>query len=49
MVQVNILHTVDYIIGEEPKCDGLYMSSPGSGTIWRYGLVGIHVSLWMWA
>jgi hypothetical protein len=27
-------------------CGGLSMPSPGSGTIWRCGLVGIGVSLW---
>ena len=30
-------------------CDGLCMLGPGSGTIRRYGLVGVSVSLWMWA
>jgi hypothetical protein len=36
-------------------CDGLYILAPGSGTIWRCGLVGIGdldgvgVSLWVWA
>ena len=31
------------------RCDGLYILGPGSGTIWRCGLVGIGVSLWVWA
>jgi hypothetical protein len=30
-------------------CDGLYMLGPGSGTIRRCGLVGVGVSLWVWA
>ena len=30
-------------------CNGLYMLSPGSGTIWRCGPVGVGVSLWVWA
>jgi hypothetical protein len=30
-------------------CDGLYILGLGSGTIWRCGLVGIGVSLWVWA
>jgi hypothetical protein len=25
------------------------MLGPGSGTIWRCGLVGVGVSLWAWA
>jgi hypothetical protein len=29
--------------------DGLYMLDHGSGTIRRYGLVGVGVSLWRWA
>jgi hypothetical protein len=29
--------------------DGLYMLGPGSGTIWRCGLVGVGVSLLAWA
>ena len=28
--------------------DGLYMLGPGSGTISRYGSVGVGVSLWVW-
>jgi hypothetical protein len=39
-----------YLDGQEdigdfffPKCHGLTMLSPGSGTIWRCGLVGIGV------
>jgi hypothetical protein len=31
------------------QCDGLYMLSPGSGTIRRCILVGVGVSLWCWA
>jgi hypothetical protein len=27
-----------------PNFDGLYILGPGSGTIWRYGLVGIGVT-----
>ena len=27
------------------KCDGLYMLGPGSGTISRYGLVGVGMAL----
>jgi hypothetical protein len=34
--------------GQGVECDGLYMLSPGSGTIWRCGLVGAGVSLWAW-
>jgi hypothetical protein len=30
-------------------CDGLYMLDPGSGTIWRYGPVGVGVALLEWA
>jgi hypothetical protein len=30
-----------------PRCDGLNMLGPGSGTI-RCGLVGVGVSLWAW-
>jgi len=30
-------------------CDGLYMLSPGSGTIRRCSLVGVGVLLWSWA
>jgi hypothetical protein len=30
-------------------CDGLYMLGPGSGTIWRCGLVGIGMLLQVWA
>ena len=30
-------------------CDGLHMLGPGSGTIRRYGPVGVGVALWMWA
>jgi hypothetical protein len=29
--------------------DGLYMLGPGSGTIRRCGLVGVGVSVWVWA
>ena len=28
---------------------GLYMLGPGSVTTWRCGLVGLGVSLWVWA
>jgi len=31
------------------SCDSLYMLVPESGTIWRYGLVGVGVSLGVWA
>ena len=35
---------------EVPPCGGLNMLGPGSGTIWRCGLVGGSVSLWWgWA
>jgi hypothetical protein len=30
-------------------CDGLNMLGPGSGTIKKCGLVGVGVSLWVWA
>jgi hypothetical protein len=30
-------------------CDGLYMLGPGSSTFRRCGLVGVGVSLWIWA
>jgi hypothetical protein len=33
--------------GQGP-CDGLYVLGPGSGTIWRYGLVGIGVTWLEW-
>ena len=29
--------------------DGLYMLSPGNGTIRKYGPVGVGVLLWVWA
>ena len=29
---------------DEGWCDGLYILGPGSGTIWRCGLVGIGVT-----
>ena len=35
--------------GQGVECDGLYMIGPGSGTIWRCGLVGVDVSLLAWA
>ena len=35
--------------GQGVECDGLYMLSPGSGTIRRCGLVGVGVSMWVWA
>ena len=31
-----------------PSCDGLYILGPGSGTIWRCGLVGIGVTWLEW-
>jgi hypothetical protein len=31
------------------QCHGLYILGPGSGTIWRCYLVGVGVSLWVWA
>jgi hypothetical protein len=34
---------------EKVSCDGLYMLSPGSDPIRRYGLVGGSVSLWVQA
>jgi hypothetical protein len=34
---------------KELSCYGLYMLSPGSGTIKRCGPVGVGVSLWAWA
>jgi hypothetical protein len=30
-------------------CDGLHMLGPGTGTIRRYGPVGVGLSLWVWA
>ena len=30
-------------------CEGLYMLDPESGTVGRGGLVGLGVSLWVWA
>ena len=35
--------------GQGVECGGLYILGPGSGTIWRCGLVGVDVSLWVWA
>ena len=29
----------------ERQCDSLYMLGPGSGTIWKYGLVGVGMAL----
>jgi hypothetical protein len=35
-----------YSMGTDiPHCDGLYMLGPGSGTIWRCGLIGVGVAL----
>ena len=31
------------------ECDGLYMIGPGSDLIRRCGLVGVGVSMWVWA
>ena len=31
------------------ECDGLYKLSPGSYTTRRRGLVGVGMSLWVWA
>jgi hypothetical protein len=31
------------------ECHSLNMLGPGSGTICRCGLVGVGVSLWVWA
>jgi hypothetical protein len=31
--------------GGDGSCDGLYMPGPGSGTVWRYGLVGVGETL----
>jgi hypothetical protein len=31
------------------SCGGLNMLDPRSSTIWRYGIVGVGVSLWVWA
>jgi hypothetical protein len=31
------------------RCDGLYVLSPGNGTIRSCGPVGVGVSLWVWA
>ena len=36
-------------IGVYHVCHGLNMLGPGSSTIWRCGLVGVGVSLWVWA
>jgi hypothetical protein len=33
----------------DPSRNGLYMLSPGSGSIGRCGPVGVGVSLWVWA
>jgi hypothetical protein len=33
-----------YLIFNKAGCDGLYILGPGSGTIWRCGLVGIGVT-----
>ena len=30
-------------------CHGLHMLGPGRSTIWRCGLLGVGVSLWVWA
>ena len=29
---------------KKARCDGLYILGPGSGTIWKCGLVGIGVT-----
>jgi hypothetical protein len=33
---------------QDTLCDGLYILGPGSGTIWRYGFVGIGVTWLEW-
>jgi hypothetical protein len=38
-----------FVVVAVAVCDSLYILGPGSGTIWRCGLVGIGVSLWAWA
>ena len=38
-----------YIALPLSPCDDLYMLGPGSGTIRRCSLVGVGVSLWVWA
>jgi hypothetical protein len=35
--------------GQGVECDGLYMLGLESGTIRGCGLVGVGVSLWVWA
>ena len=35
--------------GQGVECDGLYILGSGSGNMWRCGLVGIGVSLRVWA
>ena len=35
--------------GQGVECDDLYMIGPGSELIWKGGLVGVGVSLWVWA
>jgi hypothetical protein len=38
----SFIHLKNFVVIRH--CDGLYILGPGSGTIWRYGLVGIGVT-----
>nr|BAC39778.1 unnamed protein product [Mus musculus] len=38
-----------YLLHTYHHCDGLYMLGPESGTIRRYGPIGVRVPLWGWA
>jgi hypothetical protein len=46
---VELIKQVEFSYWHLELNHGLNILGPGSGTIWRYGLVGIDVSLWVWA
>jgi hypothetical protein len=47
--KTEMLNTRGFFFNRRDMCDGLYMLGPVSGTIRRCGLVGVGVSLWVWA
>ena len=50
-VSLGIIDKTEMLIMYLPHevCDGLYMFSPGSGTVRGCGLDGVGVSPWVWA
>jgi hypothetical protein len=51
MVKASLGNSVNFISVDKGVrlCDGLYLLGLGSGTVTRCGLVGVGVSLWVWA